>query len=173
MNCSQPGSSVHGDSPGKNTREGCHALLQGILPSQGSNPGLPHCRQILYHLSTREAHTCFRYTSPFCLCLCGSKIISSYSIYGNKDVYNLIPKTYECITLHGKSNLADVIKKWDGKHILNYAGGPSVITRVFIWERQEGLSKRRCDYRSRDQNEVKKGSWAKECTQPTEAKKGK
>ena len=29
----------------------CHALLQGIFPTQGSNPGLPHCRQILYHLS--------------------------------------------------------------------------------------------------------------------------
>ena len=31
-----PGSSVHGDSPGKNTRVGCHALLQGIFPTQGS-----------------------------------------------------------------------------------------------------------------------------------------
>ena len=39
------------DSPGKNTGVGCHALLQGIFPIQGSNPGLPHCRQILYHLS--------------------------------------------------------------------------------------------------------------------------
>ena len=39
------------DSPGKNTGVGCHALLQGIFPTQGSNPGLPHCRQILYHLS--------------------------------------------------------------------------------------------------------------------------
>ena len=38
-------------SPGKNTRVGCHALLQGIFPTQGSNPGLPYCRQILYHLS--------------------------------------------------------------------------------------------------------------------------
>ena len=41
---------------------GCHALLQGIFPTQGSNPGLLHCRGILYHLShqgspspTREA----------------------------------------------------------------------------------------------------------------------
>ena len=32
-------------------QEGCHALLQVIFPTQGSNPGLPHCRQILYHLS--------------------------------------------------------------------------------------------------------------------------
>ena len=42
---------VHEDSPGKNTRVGCHALLQGIFPTQGSNPSLPHHRQILYHLS--------------------------------------------------------------------------------------------------------------------------
>ena len=33
--CSAPGSSVHGDSPGKNTGEGCHALLQGIFQTQG------------------------------------------------------------------------------------------------------------------------------------------
>ena len=51
MDCSLPGSSVHKDSPGKNTGVGCHALLQGIFPAQGSNPCLLHCGQILYHLS--------------------------------------------------------------------------------------------------------------------------
>ena len=51
MDCSPSGSSVHGDSPGKNTGVGCHALLQGIFPTQGSVPGLLHCRWILYHLS--------------------------------------------------------------------------------------------------------------------------
>ena len=30
---------------------GCHALLQGIFPTQGSNPGLPHCLRIVYHLN--------------------------------------------------------------------------------------------------------------------------
>ena len=54
MDCSLPGSSVHGDSPGKNTGVGCHALLQGIFPTQGSNPGLPHCRCILYHAGARK-----------------------------------------------------------------------------------------------------------------------
>ena len=39
------------NSLGKITRLGCHSLLQGIFPIQGSNPGLMHCRQILYHLS--------------------------------------------------------------------------------------------------------------------------
>ena len=51
MDHTSPGSSVHGDSLGKNTGVGCHALLQGIFLTQGSNPGLLHCRQILYHLS--------------------------------------------------------------------------------------------------------------------------
>ena len=39
------------DIPGKNTGVGCHFLLQRIFPTQGSNPGLPHCRQMLYCLS--------------------------------------------------------------------------------------------------------------------------
>ena len=53
MDCSPLGSSVHGDSTGKNTGVGCHALLQGVFSlslfffpqgvfsTQGSNPGLP------------------------------------------------------------------------------------------------------------------------------------
>ena len=49
--CSLPGSSVHVDSPGKNTGVGSHSLLQRIFPIQGSNLGLLHYRQILYQLS--------------------------------------------------------------------------------------------------------------------------
>ena len=89
MDCNPPGSSVHRDSPGKNTGvsfhallqgifpgikprcptlqvdslsskppeklkntgPGGHSLLQGIFPTQGLNPGLPHCWQILYQLT--------------------------------------------------------------------------------------------------------------------------
>ena len=50
MDCSPPGSSVPGDSLGKNTGVDCHALLQRIFPTQGSNPGLQQCRWILYRL---------------------------------------------------------------------------------------------------------------------------
>ena len=59
MDCSLPGSSVHGilqesqwriNLNGKNTGVGSCLLLQGLFPTQGLNPGLPHCRQILYHL---------------------------------------------------------------------------------------------------------------------------
>ena len=51
MDGNSPGSTVHEDSPGKNTGVGCHALLQGAFPTQGSNPGVTHFRQILYHLN--------------------------------------------------------------------------------------------------------------------------
>ena len=40
MDYTPPGFSVHGDSPGKNNGMGCHALLQGIFTTQGSNPHL-------------------------------------------------------------------------------------------------------------------------------------
>ena len=40
MDCSLPGFSLHGDSPGKKTGVGCHVLLQGIFPTQGSNSSL-------------------------------------------------------------------------------------------------------------------------------------
>ena len=49
MDCSLPGSSLW-DSLGKSTGVGCHFLLQKLFLTQGSNPGLPHCRQMLYHL---------------------------------------------------------------------------------------------------------------------------
>ena len=49
------GSPGHDDSPDKNTGVSCHFLLQGIFPTHGSNPGIPHCRQILYCWATREA----------------------------------------------------------------------------------------------------------------------
>ena len=52
---SPPAFSVHG-IPGKNTGVGSYFLLQEILPTQGSNPGLPHCRQTLYWLSHQGNH---------------------------------------------------------------------------------------------------------------------
>ena len=51
VDCTPPDCSVHRDSPGKNTGVDCHALLQGIFPTQESKPGLPQCRWNLYHLS--------------------------------------------------------------------------------------------------------------------------
>ena len=45
------------DFPGKNTRVGSHSLLQGFFLTQGSNLGLLHYRQILYHLSHQGSPT--------------------------------------------------------------------------------------------------------------------
>ena len=59
MNCSLPGSSVHGASPGKNTGVGSFFLLQGIFLTQESNQGLLHCRRILYQLSFQGSPTLY------------------------------------------------------------------------------------------------------------------
>ena len=53
VGCSLPGSSIHGDSPGKDTAVGCHALLQGI--NQELNPDLPRCGGYFTVWATREA----------------------------------------------------------------------------------------------------------------------
>ena len=46
------------DSPGQNTGVGCCFLFQGMFPTQGLNPGLPHCGWILYHLSHQGSLRC-------------------------------------------------------------------------------------------------------------------
>ena len=61
MDCSLSDSSVHGDSPEKNTGVGSLSLLQGTFPTQGWNPCLPHCRQILYHLSPQGSPWALQY----------------------------------------------------------------------------------------------------------------
>ena len=86
MDCSPPGSSVHRDSPGKNTGVDCHALLQGIFPTQGLDPGLLHCRQILYQLSHKG--------SPY-ICISTYK----YTNYLHTNIHTHT-HTYMCIHLH-------------------------------------------------------------------------
>ena len=64
MDCSSPSSSVHGI-----LQEiilewvGCHSLLQGIFPIQGLNLCLPHCRQILHHLSHQGSPLLYQFSS--------------------------------------------------------------------------------------------------------------
>ena len=57
------------NSPDKNIGVGCHSLLQVIFPSQGLNPGLPHCRQILYYLSHQES-PCVYIVVYIYICVC-------------------------------------------------------------------------------------------------------
>ena len=86
MDCSRPGSSVHGDSPGKNTGVGCHAVLQGIFPAQGSNPGLLHCRQTWKHTKNYFSANLLNFFSFFWLNL---SIIDILTVYTFK-LYNLL-----------------------------------------------------------------------------------
>ena len=91
MDCSPPGSSHNGDSPGKDNGICCHALFQGIFPTQGSNPGLQHCMQIFFFLPSEPpgkpknsidwlgdlGNICWMWTSAKALasyCLCGRKV---------------------------------------------------------------------------------------------------
>ena len=70
-------SSPKPNSPGQNTGVGSLSLLQGIFPTQGSSPGILHCRQILYQLSHKGSPKCV-YTVPnikinintITLCIC-------------------------------------------------------------------------------------------------------
>ena len=64
------------NSPGKSTGVGSHCFLQVIFPTQGLNPGLLHCRQILYHLShhgglssTMLLYKHFPHVNNFTFCL--------------------------------------------------------------------------------------------------------
>ena len=77
MDCRPPGSSVCEDSLGKNTGMGCHAFIHGIFLTQGLNPGLPHCRQILYHLSHQGSPRKLEWVVPGELSYPGIKPVSS------------------------------------------------------------------------------------------------
>ena len=79
MDCSPPCSSVHGNSPGKNTGVGCRALLQEIFPTQASNLNLMHCRWILYCLSHQGSPHIYTHTYIY------------ISIIGYCKVLDLIP----------------------------------------------------------------------------------
>ena len=59
MNCKSTRLLHPWDFPGKNTAVGCHFLLQGIFPTQGTEPGLLHCRQILDHLNHQGYSTLY------------------------------------------------------------------------------------------------------------------
>ena len=60
MDCIPPGSSVHGDSQGKNTKMGCHALLQEIFPTHGLNLSPTLAGRFFTSSTTQEAQTCLQ-----------------------------------------------------------------------------------------------------------------
>ena len=107
MDCSLPGSSVQGDSPGKNTRVGCHALLQGIFPTQGSNPGLPHCRRLLCHLHHQ-----------------GSPRIQEWVAYPCSRGSSQLRNRTGSPALQAESSPAELSGKPTGPHVLGTQKGP-------------------------------------------------
>ena len=95
MEFSPLGSSVHGDSLGKNTGVGCYALLQCIFPTQGSDPGLPHCRQNLYHLRHQGRPKDMLYLTVFLWHL-WFQSSASYSFWN----MGLLPSSVQFISVH-------------------------------------------------------------------------
>ena len=81
------------NSPGQNTGVGCHFLVQGIFPTQQSNPSLPHCRQILHCLSHQG--------NPNCLLTCAKTIF-----------FNLQTVSGPKILAIGASQLINDLGKW-------------------------------------------------------------
>ena len=92
------------NSPGPNSGVGSLSLLQGIFPTQGSNPGLPHCWQILYQLSHKGSPRILEwvaYPSPRNLLNPGVEhsllhcrlILYQLSYQGNHLLWNCIPHT--------------------------------------------------------------------------------
>ena len=91
MDCSPAGCSVHGISR-QNTGLSCHSLFQGIFPTQESNPGLPHCRQILYHLSHGGSPSIY-------LCWCKSNCcfaVLNLAVW----YWNIFLNKYGCVMYH-------------------------------------------------------------------------
>jgi len=102
------------DFPGKKTGVGCHFLLQGIFPTQGSNPGLLHCRQMLYLLFpcvfvvslNRIGTICPRHLSfDSCVLFISSSILSRCHLSSSNICFNFIyiTESYTLDTHHSVS----------------------------------------------------------------------
>ena len=118
MDCSLPGSSVHGILQARILGLGSHSLLQGIFPTQGLNLGLLHCRWILYHLSHRRSPI-----SSICSHTDG-KVLSSHVF--TAEIYQLMEQ-------QKSQNLRSTHKA--GKE-------PTHWKRQWCWEKTEGKRRR-------------------------------
>ena len=121
------------NSPGQNTGAGCLSLLQGIFPTQESNPGLPNCRQLLYQLSHqgspnkyyihRPAPSCF---TAFALTLACSFWALSVTLYfilqSQLKCHLLLDAFFECAIYRNPSKLSPhhCILRSPAKIICNY-----------------------------------------------------
>ena len=85
------------NSPGQNTGVGSLSLLQGIFPTQGSNPGLPHCRQILNWLSHKGSPRILEWVAcPFSSGPSRPRNRTGVCFLSNpKMLFSLLPKQHE------------------------------------------------------------------------------
>ena len=96
IDCSPSGSSVHGDSPGKNTGVGCHALIQEIFPSQGWNPGLQALKSITekrYYNLNYDCKFIYFYTNSVRFQL----IHIEAPLLGNYNINNFLVSLMNCL----------------------------------------------------------------------------
>ena len=93
----------HRYSPGQNTGVGSLALLQGIFPTQGWSPGLPHCRRILYQLSHKRSPRTLEWVAfPFSRDLPDTEIKPTSPVLAGRffTTYHLgVKVTQLCLTL--------------------------------------------------------------------------
>ena len=94
------------DSPGNNTRVGCHLLFQGIFPTQALNPHLLHCRQILNplsHLGSPSAIIVIIIYVPIIKVMSSASVLIQSTSPRDKEVY---PKAIDtAIPLHSLINI--------------------------------------------------------------------
>ena len=103
------------DFPGNSTGVDCHFLLQGIFPTQGSNPGLPHCRQTLYHLSHQGSIT----TQSGGITTQSFQFSKQYSQFLAMTLfYNLSKHTEQVFCGETKSSTSSFLFTWYGVQII-------------------------------------------------------
>ena len=113
------GFSIHGDSPGKNTGVGCHALLQRIFPTQQSNPGLPHCRMILHWLSHQESPgNTYVSSIPLLLCKSTQRPQNTGSKSGNWKVQSQLTVSFQV-----RANVLPPLEMWWGHGVQDQSWG--------------------------------------------------
>ena len=122
MACSPLGSSVHGDSPAKNNGVSCHALLEGIFPTQRSNPGLPHCRQILYRLSHKGSPRILEWIAyPFSSGSSQPREASTQNTISRPETTFYYQKYSSCYTIFFSNVLLPICARRSGRHYNNDA----------------------------------------------------
>ena len=122
------------NSPGQNTGVGSLSLLQGIFPTQGSNPGLPHCRQILSQLSHQGSPSTLEWVAyPFSRgssrprnrtgvsCIAGG----FFTNWAFREARFLSLSFYEMTTDHSNTHFRVVVSRKCGIYILKIAPGKS------------------------------------------------